>query len=193
MYPSDRMRSHLKWTTLTDRRRILRFKVIKKCVDGEAPIYLREMFKTNHQLNRRSSRSDDLYLPTFSSICGTNSFLFKGGQEWNSLTSQTRKLPPQSFAKWLYRQYTPTTVTVYSYVRILLYNIFNICLLLSEFIICCVLACVRIILLMSTYNMLQCHCIQFNYTPKVHVNCLSAVLCVASMIRFNNFNCQSYN
>ena len=58
MYPSDHMRSHLKWTTLTDRHRILCFKTIKKCVNGEAPIHLREMFKTYYQLNWRSTNRE---------------------------------------------------------------------------------------------------------------------------------------
>ena len=92
------MRKTLGWMTLSNRRRMLRAKVVKRCLLGDAPSYLRELVKTRKMIGLRSGRRvDDIYLRTPKTNFGKYSFLYQAGLDWNSLPKSIQVLHPNSF------------------------------------------------------------------------------------------------
>ena len=61
---SAAMRSRLGWMTPEKRQKMLRMIVLRRCLRGECPTYLRKLLQTNEDLGRRSlRRNKNLYLP----------------------------------------------------------------------------------------------------------------------------------
>ena len=86
-YPSKDLRAALSWMTLEQRRKMLRSRVVKRCLSGECPSYLKEMCVTNNAL-ALARRGNDLNLPTPRSNFVQKSFTYRAGLKWNKLQGQ---------------------------------------------------------------------------------------------------------
>ena len=90
--PSRDLRSTLGWMTSRQRRKLLRARVVKRCLSGECPRYLSELCVTTSTLGLRSARrGNDLHLPTPRSRFVIKSFTYKAGVEWNEMPRSIRE------------------------------------------------------------------------------------------------------
>ena len=87
-YPSKDLRAALGWMTLKQRRKMLS-RVVKRCLSGECPSYLKEMCVTNNAPGLRSACSgNDLNLPTLRSNFVQKSFTYRAGLRWKEIPEQ---------------------------------------------------------------------------------------------------------
>ena len=91
-YPSKDLKAALSWMTLKQRRKMLRSRVVKWCLSGECPLYLKEMCVTNNALGLRSAcRGNNLNLPTPRSNFVQKSCTYRAGLEWNKIPRTIRE------------------------------------------------------------------------------------------------------
>ena len=95
---SAAMRSRLGWMTPVNRRRMMRMIVLRRCLSGRCPTYLRNLLRTNEDLGRRSTRRNkNLYLPVPKSNWLARSFTYRASQDWNQLPLEIRNASDQAF------------------------------------------------------------------------------------------------
>ena len=79
---SAAMRSRLGWMTPVNRKRMMRMIVMRRCLSGRCPTYLRNLLRTNEDLGRHSTRRNkNLYLPVPKSNWLARSFTYRAGQD----------------------------------------------------------------------------------------------------------------
>ena len=89
--PSDTMRKKLGWSSLANRRSILRLMTVKRCLSGRCPHYLKGLFVKKKDLGRRFTRqSENLHLPHHQTNWLGQSFQYQGGADWNRLPLSIR-------------------------------------------------------------------------------------------------------
>ena len=90
--PSSEMRSKLGWTTLANRKKLLRAKYTRRCLCGQGPKYTQCMFTTNEKMGLRSTRHlKDIYLPSHKTNWLAKSFIYCASQDWNDLPLSLRE------------------------------------------------------------------------------------------------------
>ena len=94
---SAAMRSRLGWMTPVNRR-MMRMILMRRCLSGRCPTYLRNLLGTNEDLGRHSTRRNkNLYLPVPKSNWLARSFTYRAGQDWNQLPLEIRNASDQAF------------------------------------------------------------------------------------------------
>ena len=87
----------LKWLPIHDWIKFRKACMVFKCINGTAPSYLCNMFKTVSSMHNRCTRqscNNDLYLPPRAKLnIYRNSLQYSGAQIWNSLPTNIRAAP----------------------------------------------------------------------------------------------------
>ena len=90
--PSDQLRTSLNWMPLTNRREMFRMILVHRCVHGQAPKYLCELFQTNRNFGQRVTRGKEkLHIFPVHTNFGKMATSFRGAQVWNTLSNSLRQ------------------------------------------------------------------------------------------------------
>ena len=85
----DELRSVLKWPTLQSRRGYQKYLQVYKCLNGQAPSYLLDVFEKCRKYNTRNK--DLLCLPRARTSKFQSSFKFNAAKKWNWLPPRIRR------------------------------------------------------------------------------------------------------
>ena len=91
--PTEHVLNQLNWTSIEDRWRLLRCKMVYRTLNGQAPDYLSQLFnKTNnvHNYRTRAAVSEGLIVPKARTNMGKMCFSHSGAVEWNKLPCVVR-------------------------------------------------------------------------------------------------------
>ena len=104
---TDYVLSQLNWTTIEDRWKLQRCKLVYRALNGDAPEYLSLLFQkvcNTHNYQTRSAVSDGLIVTRARTNAGKQSFSYTGALEWNSLPINLRHAPSKhSFSAQFWR------------------------------------------------------------------------------------------
>ena len=90
--PSDQLRTSLNWMPLINRREMFRMILVHRCVHGQAPKYLCQLFQTNRNFGQRVTRGKEkLHIFPVHTNFGKMATSFRGAQVWNTLSNSLRQ------------------------------------------------------------------------------------------------------
>ena len=90
---TDFVLNQLNWTTIEDRWKHLRCKLVYRSLNGQAPEYLTHLFNKSisvHNYRTRTAVSDGLIVPRARTNAGKQAFSHCGAIEWNQLPVNVR-------------------------------------------------------------------------------------------------------
>merc|ERR1712002_1302460 len=91
--PTEHVLNQLNWTSIEDRWRLLRCKMVYRTLNGQAPDYLSQLFnKTNnvHNYRTRAAVSEGVIVPKARTNMGKMCFSHSGAVDWNKLPCVVR-------------------------------------------------------------------------------------------------------
>ena len=108
---TDFVLSQLNWTTIEERWKLHRYKMVYRALNGQAPEYLTLLLNissTAHNYRTRASVSDGLLVPKAQTNAGKQSFSHSGTVDWNQLPNSVRHAPSkQAFSAQFWRALHP--------------------------------------------------------------------------------------
>ena len=93
---TDYVLSQLNWTSIENRWKMQRCKLVYGAINGQAPKYLTNLFdKANsiHGYRTRAAITDGLLIPKARTNSGKQAFSHVGAVEWNRLPHDVRQAP----------------------------------------------------------------------------------------------------
>ena len=91
---TDYVLNKLNWTSIEDRWRLLRCKMVFRALNGQAPGYISGLFNkcnTVHNYRTRAAISEGVVVPKARTNAGKLCFSHNGSIEWNNLPSKLRQ------------------------------------------------------------------------------------------------------